>query len=80
MLKKYRIINNLSLTDLARLTGISVSYLSQIESGKKFPTIEAFSKIVKVFKVCPYELLDFCADCEVKENCDVCSKCNRGNK
>ena len=36
-MKQYRKIKNLSLQDLATLTGLSKSYLNEIENGKKYP-------------------------------------------
>lgn len=39
-LKRLRILNDLSLTDLADSTGLSTSYLNEIEKGKKYPKID----------------------------------------
>ncbi len=36
-LKQLRISRNLSLSDLANRSSLSVSYLNEIESGKKYP-------------------------------------------
>ena len=39
-LKRLRALNNLSLKDLADSTGLSSSYLNEIEKGKKYPKID----------------------------------------
>ncbi len=39
-LKRLRILNELSLKDLADSTGLSTSYLNEIEKGKKYPKID----------------------------------------
>jgi len=39
-IKKYRQKQGLSLSDLAQRAGVSVSYLSEIEKGKKYPKLE----------------------------------------
>ena len=50
-LKQTRNRKNLSLFDLSTLSGMSKSYLNEIEKGKKFPRedkIESLSKVLKV--------------------------------
>jgi transcriptional regulator with XRE-family HTH domain len=44
-LTEYRTAQGISLTNLAKLSGIAQSSLSYIESGKAQPTVETTSKI-----------------------------------
>jgi len=48
-LKMVRIFNGLSQVELARQLEISRSYLCEIESGKKKPTLELLEKYKNVF-------------------------------
>lgn len=50
-LKKFRALNNLSLKDLADSTGLSSSYLNEIEKGKKYPKIDKLIPLAKKFGV-----------------------------
>ncbi|WP_421927689.1 helix-turn-helix domain-containing protein [Lysinibacillus capsici] len=53
-IRKLRKANGLTLTQLEELTGISHSYLSQLERGErgnKNPPTEIFSKLAKTLKV-----------------------------
>lgn len=55
-LKKYRLIKNLKLEELKDKITIATSTLSDIENGKKDPTIEQVSIISKYFNVSIYDL------------------------
>jgi hypothetical protein len=46
-LKQLRTENSLSLAELAKLSGISVSYLNEIEKGKKYPKREKIIKLAE---------------------------------
>lgn len=50
-LKLFRISHKLSQKDLAQKLGISRSYLSEIESGKKTPTLALLERYGQVFEV-----------------------------
>ncbi len=50
-LKQYRQQKDLSLKDLSKLTGLSISYLNEIEKGKKYPKVEKVFALAKAFKV-----------------------------
>ena len=54
-----------SLNKLAKYTGISKAYLSQLKNGKRNPSQEVIEKILKVLKV--YKLSDL-FDWEPKED------------
>ena len=55
-IKKYRSRLKYSQFDLAGLCGVSTSYISEIETGKKFPSARTLEKIVKALEVRPYKL------------------------
>jgi len=55
-IKKYRSMLNYSQYNLAELCGVSTSYISEIETGKKFPSARTLEKIVKALEVRPYKL------------------------
>jgi transcriptional regulator with XRE-family HTH domain len=46
-----------SLTDIHRATGISLSHLSDLESGRRLPTPQALKKIAKALN-CPVSVLE----------------------
>jgi transcriptional regulator with XRE-family HTH domain len=50
-IKKIRLEKQFSLSDLAKRTGFTKSYLSQIENGKKEPPISTLSKIAYILEV-----------------------------
>ncbi|RLD34429.1 MAG: hypothetical protein DRI73_03930 [Bacteroidetes bacterium] len=55
-IKKYRSGLKYSQFDLAGLCDVSTSYISEIETGKKFPSAKTLEKIVKALEVRPYKL------------------------
>ena len=58
-LRLIRVFNDLKAKDLAEKLGISPSYLSEIEKGKKEPSISLIVSYAKVFKTTPSSLLFF---------------------
>jgi transcriptional regulator with XRE-family HTH domain len=46
-LRQFREQKGLSLTDFAAMTGLSVSYLTEIEHGKKYPKAEKIAKLAE---------------------------------
>ena len=64
---KYRKIKKLSLGELAKKTGLSKSYLSEIENGKKLCSLQTLYKIGNSLNICPILLID------CSENCRTCS-------
>jgi len=50
-IKEVRINKNLSLDMLARKTGLSKSFLSELERGKKYPRLDTLEKIAHVLEV-----------------------------
>lgn len=58
-IKIIRVFNGLTQQDLAGTLGISDSYLSQIESGKRQPTLETISAISSEFRIPVSSLMFF---------------------
>jgi transcriptional regulator with XRE-family HTH domain len=52
LIRKIRKAQNLSLVELAKKTGLSLSFLSQLERGKTNPSINALRKIANALE-CP---------------------------
>lgn len=50
-LKQLRTEKGMSLSDLSHATGISISYLNEIEKGKKFPNPDKISVLASVLEV-----------------------------
>lgn len=50
-IRDLRLSKNLSFTELADLTGLSVSYLNEIEKGKKYPKGDKILALAKAFAV-----------------------------
>ncbi|MBW8361100.1 MAG: helix-turn-helix domain-containing protein [Kaistella sp.] len=52
-MKQYRQKKNISLQDLSHLTGMSKSYLNEIENGKKYPKHDKIAQLASALG-CPY--------------------------
>jgi transcriptional regulator with XRE-family HTH domain len=50
-IRDLRLSKNLSFTELADLTGLSISYLNEIEKGKKYPKGDKILALAKAFSV-----------------------------
>jgi transcriptional regulator with XRE-family HTH domain len=55
-LKKFRKIEKISQMKLAELCNTDVSYIGQIEIGRRFPSIEMIEKMAGALKLAPYRL------------------------
>jgi transcriptional regulator with XRE-family HTH domain len=56
--KLYRTQRNLPQKDLAEQLGVSVNYVSLIESGKRYPSLKVIFKIAEILNVSPGDLLE----------------------
>ena len=56
-IRKYRMLNSLTQQELAEAADISVSFLCDLESGKKWGTLETMAKIATALHIKPYQLL-----------------------
>ena len=73
-IKEERLKKEISQKELAEKSGYSVAYISEIESGKKIPTLNSLYDIAIALNVCPKELMRF--ECYDKgfEGCIVTTK------
>lgn len=69
-LKKLRNENKLTLKDLAEKTELSISFLSDIENGRRMPRIENLNKIAEALNVDSSTLLGGTESLMVKESSD----------
>jgi len=58
ILKKYRKFRNLTLIDLAKLSGICASYISRLESGQRRYNSDLLQKLSKALGCSSYDLLN----------------------
>jgi len=56
-IKKYRTLNGMTQMELAIAADLSVGFLCDLESGKKWGTLETMAKLAKALRVKPYQLL-----------------------
>ena len=56
-IKKYRLASNLTQEKLSEISGISSDYLSEIERGKRTPSLKRIILIAKALGIEPYQLL-----------------------
>ena len=54
--KQHRLSNNLSFSDLAKKTGLSISYLNEIEKGKKYPKEDKISSLANALNLSMSEI------------------------
>ena len=59
ILRLLRVFHDLKLNELAEQLDISTSYLSEIENGKKQPSLDIIRKYANVFKTSPSSILLF---------------------
>ena len=64
--KKARKIKNISQANLVQKTGLSQSYISELETNStlKNPTLKIINRIAEALEICPLEMI----------KCD-CNKC-----
>lgn len=55
-IKKYRTAQNLTQEKLSELAGVSSDYLSEIERGKKIPSLKRIILIAKALNMKVFEL------------------------
>lgn len=68
-IKKFRRLNKLTQKQLAEMTGLSQSYISQLESNKSYkaPTMATVLSLAKALGVCPTILINYdCDNCNIK--------------
>lgn len=65
-LRLMRIFHDLKVVELAEKLGASASHISEIENGKKKPSLEMIEKYAKAFETSPSMIMFFAE--ELKEN------------
>ncbi len=58
-LRLIRVFNDMTLSELSEQTKISIGYLSEIESGKKNPSLDVIHKYAVAFKTTESAILFF---------------------
>ncbi len=56
-IKKYRMLNGMTQMELSIAADLSVGFLCDLESGKKWGTLETMAKLAKALNIKPYQLL-----------------------
>jgi len=56
-IKKYRTEKGLTQEKLSELTGVSTDYISELERGKKVPSIKRLDKIAIALEIPAYKFL-----------------------
>ena len=56
-IRKYRKLNGMTQMQLAEAADLSVGFLCDLESGKKYGTLETMVKLSNALKIMPYQLL-----------------------
>ena len=52
IIRKWRSDHNMSLSELARRSGVSKGYIHSIESGHNKPSLEIVERLAEVFGMC----------------------------
>jgi transcriptional regulator with XRE-family HTH domain len=64
VLRLLRVLHDFNLNELSKELEISPSYLSEIEGGKKQPTLDIINRYSKVFKIPASSILFFAEEIE----------------
>lgn len=56
-IKKFRLLNGMTQMQLAVAADLSMGFICDLESGKKWGTLETMAKLAKALHVKPYQLL-----------------------
>lgn len=61
-LRLIRIFHDLKVVELATMLGVSPSHVSEVENGKKQPSLELVNKYAKAFETTPSMIMFFAED------------------
>lgn len=67
-LRLFRVFHDLRANEMSQKLGISPSYLSEIEHGKKKPSLALLNKYAEIFETKPSSILFFSEQLEKNEN------------
>lgn len=67
-LRLLRVFHDTKQVTLCEELGLSRSYLSEIESGKKKPTLEIVNKYAEYFQITPSSLMLFSEEIDLKNS------------
>lgn len=65
-LRILRVFNDLTLVELANALGIHASFISEVETGKRKPSLELIEKYAKHFKLRTSSILFFAEELDSK--------------
>ena len=61
--RKYRLKANLTQQELADKINMSKAYISQLENGKRDPSIKVLLHLAAILNTCPCRLLNYPFEC-----------------
>ena len=77
-LRLFRVFHDKKSKDLAKELGIPPSHLSEIELGKKKPSIDLIKKYAEIFKTTPSAILFFSEELDKEKKRGTLKKSIRG--
>ncbi|MBQ5674065.1 MAG: helix-turn-helix transcriptional regulator [Lachnospiraceae bacterium] len=66
-LRLLRVFNDYTMTEMSKKVGLSQSYISELENGKKQPSLEIIEKYATVFDMKPSTVLLFSETLEIDQ-------------
>ena len=66
-LRLLRVFNDYTMTEMSQKVGLSQSYISELENGKKQPSLEVIEKYATVFDMKPSTVLLFSETLEIDQ-------------
>ena len=66
-LRLLRVFNDYTMTEMSQKVGLSQSYISELENGKKQPSLEVIEKYATVFDMKPSTVLLFSEALEIDQ-------------
>lgn len=68
ILRDVRVSKHISIRQLSRLSGVSCGHISEIETGKKMPTLDGVVRLALALGVRPAELYLIYKDTRYRDN------------